>query len=121
MIEFIIANQDSIILVLTNLLTFSAMFIPKIVGDAKTRKLLQGVQAAQGVANVAYKSLDAFTSTVHSSISKVEVDNISIRETLVELKHINNELKETKTQNETLIKELKELKDEVRFIKNREM
>lgn len=116
-----IANQDSIILVMTNVLTFSAMFIPKILGDAKTRKLLREVEAAQGVANVAYKSLDAFTSTVHSSISKVEVDNASIQETLMELKNINSELKETKTQNAILVQELKELKDEVRFIKNREM
>lgn len=121
MINWIIENKDALIVALTTVASFAGMFIPKIVGDAKSRKLLKSINVAQSVADTTHQALLGFTNGVASSLDRIEVDNNALNQTLEEVKVLNAEIKASRELNLELQRDLASLKDEVNLLRNREM
>lgn len=120
LMEFIRDNAELLSALGVNLLLLLGALIPKLIGDAKTRRMLSQLQQAQLEAQKAQEALTLFTDTVSGSIERLEVDNLAVNNQLVSMNIMAERIESLTKIVEDAKEESRTLREELNRAKNRE-
>lgn len=121
MFEWITQNLDAVVQIVTTIGAFSAIAIPKLIGDKKTRNLLGATSKGVDVVDNAINQMNGVLRKVDVALSQLQAQTDLSSEQMIEQQALKLELAQIRLENKALLDELKQQREIANLKAKKEM